>query len=615
MAYVSILRSPPHTVHVRPYSESKFLMSEAGVPCVPGYHGENQDPAFLLSESKKIGFPVLIKAVKGGGGKGMRIVESDAQFAEMLASAQNEAERSFGDKRVLVEKYIGRPRHVEVQVFADGEDGYVHLFERDCSVQRRHQKIIEEAPAVGLNRGAWERGAGVFLTIFSPSPVNPQPELPQTLRTRLAYSAIAAARAVKYRGAGTVEFILDAESLDSPNPQYYFMEMNTRLQVEHPVTEMISAVDLVEWQIEVASGNGLPADWLATNSDKPTAARAPLGHAFETRIYAEDPDNNFFPSPGPLLHLRFPTPVPGVVRVETGVKEGDDVGVLYDPMIAKLVTWGRDRQEALRRMYEALQQTEIVGPGTNVEFLKRLCLDARFIEADVDTGFIQARKAELFPAPANNGMPSKEAIAAAALGSLKTAGGIPDKRDPDPWTAYAGFAMNGSASYKMDVSWEGPKVGDKAPVLQGEVEVVYKPGNKFSVVLREKVAKAEGKIMLELPEVALLSSTVDARSTKAGSETATSSLLFTIQTPEATVKSTLLKTNVVVTRDIRGEREGSIAVFGPNGLETVGVPIPEHVKQTHKMEAAGSVKTPMPCRIISVGWGPVGSTFSISNFS
>lgn len=379
------------------------------------------------------------------------------------------------------------------------------------------------------------------------------------------------------------------------------MEMNTRLQVEHPVTEMVSGVDLVEWQVDVASGNPLPAQWLATNSDQPTAERPPNGHAFETRIYAEDPDNNFFPAPGPLLHLRFPDPIPGVLRVETGVKEGDEVGVLYDPMIAKLVTWGRDRPEALRRMREALEKTEIVGPGTNIEFLKRLCVDERFIAADVDTAFIPSRKEALFPPIPNGGRPSEEAIAVAALGYLKAAGGIAEKKTPDPWAAFSGFQINGAGVFRMDVSWEGEKVGDKAPVVLGQVEVTYLPKDRYKIVLREKVEKKEGKVLLEITEVHLLASSVSNRSVKAGNETASVGLLWNLSTPSTVSQSTLRSTNVVVTRDIKGEREGGISVFGSRGLEVVGLPVPEYLKQTHKMEAQGSVKTPMPCRIISVG--------------
>ncbi|KAI9011637.1 carbamoyl-phosphate synthase L chain, ATP binding domain-containing protein [Hyaloraphidium curvatum] len=553
-------------------SESKRLMLAAGVPCVPGYHGEDQSPALLAAEAERIGFPVLIKAVKGGGGKGMRIATSAAEFPEQLESARREAERSFGDGRVLVEKYITRPRHVEVQVFADGEDGYVHLYERDCSVQRRHQKIIEEAPA---------------------------PHLPQDLRARLHSSAIAAARAVKYRGAGTVEFILDAATLDTPEPLYYFMEMNTRLQVEHPVTEMVAGVDLVEWQVEVASGNGLPASWLATNSDRATAGpRAPNGWAFETRLYAENPANNFFPAPGPLLHLRFPPATP-TLRIETGVREGDEVGVLYDPMVAKLVAWGRDRGEALRRMREALARTEIVGPGTNVEFLKRLCTDARFAEGDVDTGFIAARKAELLPV--EEGTPSREAAAAGAAALLASAGGLPAPGEPDPWAAFRGFAVNGPGGWKGEVGWEVPdaKAEGGRRQVRGEVEVVFARDGSYGIALSEKPAKGEPKVVLRLEGVRVLRAEVGSRAARAGKDTCAVSLRLDLPPHGASPRS-LVECNAVVVRDARAERDGSVNLFLPSGLEVLQLPLPPYARQAHKMEAAGSVITPMPCRIISV---------------
>ncbi|KAJ2553330.1 Methylcrotonoyl-CoA carboxylase subunit alpha, mitochondrial, partial [Coemansia sp. RSA 1836] len=293
-------------------SESKRIMQAAGVPVVPGYHGDNQDAAFLQERAQEIGYPVLIKAVMGGGGKGMRIVHSPDEFAMMLASSRREAAKAFGDDKVLVEKYLATPRHVEVQVFADTLGNAVHLFERDCSVQRRHQKIIEEAPA---------------------------PDLLPEVRRQLGEKAVAAAKAVQYVGAGTVEFIMDQAT-----QQFYFMEMNTRLQVEHPVTEMVTGTDLVQWQLEVAAGNRLP---------QLQGDIACTGHAFEARIYAENPDAGFLPDTGRLVHVATPQPSADV-RVETGVQAGDAISVHYDPMIAKLVVRGRDRAAALRVLRAAL---------------------------------------------------------------------------------------------------------------------------------------------------------------------------------------------------------------------------------------------------------------------
>ncbi|KAG8815808.1 hypothetical protein FRC17_000573 [Serendipita sp. 399] len=330
-------------------------ITTAGVPCVPGYHGSNQDPQHLLSEARKIQFPVLIKAVLGGGGKGMRIVYSESEFMEALESAKRESLKSFGDDNVLVEKYITKPRHIEVQVFGDTLGGVVSLWERDCSVQRRHQKIIEEAPAPGIS---------------------------EEIRKDLCDKAVAAAKAVGYVGAGTVEFIFDDEA-----KVFYFMEMNTRLQVEHPVTEMITGQDLVEWQLLVAAGNPLPL----------TQSQIPLmGHAFEARIYAENPRNNFHPDVGKLVYLSTPT-ASETVRLEEGFKQGASIEVFYDPLIAKLVVKGNDRTEALRVLRKALEEYQVVGLSTNIEFLRSLAGHPAFIEAEVETGFIPKHHSELFP--------------------------------------------------------------------------------------------------------------------------------------------------------------------------------------------------------------------------
>ncbi|CAL8577334.1 hypothetical protein XPA_003164 [Xanthoria parietina] len=339
-------------------SRSKEIMTDAGVPCIPGYHGVNQDPAFLKQEAEKIGFPVLIKAVKGGGGKGMRIAMTAGEFDSQLVSAKSEARSSFGDDVMLVEKYITTPRHVEVQVFADQYGNCVALGERDCSIQRRHQKIIEESPA---------------------------PNLDETVRQDLWGKARAAALAVGYEGAGTVEFIFDNET-----GEFFFMEMNTRLQVEHPVTEMVTGEDLVRWQIIIAEGGRLPLDQQEIES-----RIADRGHAIEARIYAENPDMDFVPDSGRLLHMQLPR-ISDTVRVDAGFVAGDEVSSHYDPMIAKLIVQGPDRETAIRKLNTALNEYEIAGPITNVEFLKKVCRVPAFIAGQVETGFIKKWAEDLF---------------------------------------------------------------------------------------------------------------------------------------------------------------------------------------------------------------------------
>ena len=338
-------------------------MTAAGVPCVPGYHGPNQDAAFLAAEAQAMGFPVLIKAVKGGGGKGMRIATSASEFPAMLESARSESRSAFGDDAVLVERYIATPRHIEVQVFADGFGNCVALGERDCSVQRRHQKIIEESPAPLLDAG---------------------------VRRDLWAKARAAALAVGYRGAGTVEFIVDTAS-----GAFFFMEMNTRLQVEHPVTEMVAGVDLVHWQVLVASGQPLPLTQAEVEGRLG-------GHAFEARIYAENPAAGFVPDSGRLLHLQTPAATP-TVRIDGGFRQGDELTTFYDPMIAKLIVKGETREAALAKLRLALAAYEVAGPSTNIEFLKALAAHPAFVAGRVETGFIEKHGAELFatrPTPA-----------------------------------------------------------------------------------------------------------------------------------------------------------------------------------------------------------------------
>jgi 3-methylcrotonyl-CoA carboxylase alpha subunit len=342
-------------------AESKQLMEKAGVPLVPGYHGSDQDPALLQHEADRIGYPVLIKASAGGGGKGMRAVDKSEDFAAALASCQREARNSFGSDAVLIEKYVQRPRHIEIQVFGDTQGNCVYLFERDCSVQRRHQKVLEEAPAPGMT-----------------------PEL----RAQMGAAAVAAAKAVNYVGAGTVEFIV--EQPPEGGMRFYFMEMNTRLQVEHPVTEAITGLDLVEWQLRVAGGEPLPL--------KQEDLRI-HGHAIEARICAETPDNNFLPATGTLTVYRKPACTSferGTVRVDDGVREGDTISPFYDSMVAKLIVHGATREEALSRMDAALAETRIVGLSTNVQFLRHVVGSRSFAQADLDTALIPREAAALF---------------------------------------------------------------------------------------------------------------------------------------------------------------------------------------------------------------------------
>ncbi|HEU5293245.1 MAG TPA: biotin carboxylase N-terminal domain-containing protein [Burkholderiaceae bacterium] len=397
---------------------AKALMGKARVPLVPGYHGQDNDAALLAREADRIGYPVLIKASAGGGGRGMRRVDKARDFAAALASCQREAKASFGDDHVLVERYVTRPRHIEIQVFADTHGNAVYLFERDCSVQRRHQKVLEEAPAPGLSA---ER------------------------RAEMGAAAVAAAKAVGYVGAGTVEFIAEPrdERGDGGDLRFYFMEMNTRLQVEHPVTEAIAGLDLVEWQLRVAAGEPLPMKQHELQIG---------GHAIEARICAENPDANFLPATGTLRTLRWPAHVafcrnadaeafhkPAAVRVDAGVREGDAISPYYDSMIAKLIVWGQDRTQALARLDAALAETHIVGLHTNVAFLRRAVSSRAFAQADLDTALIERERAALFDAP-----PLPLEIAAAGV----VAHALADEavlQDADPWSRRDGFRLHGGA--------------------------------------------------------------------------------------------------------------------------------------------------------------------------
>jgi 3-methylcrotonyl-CoA carboxylase alpha subunit len=386
---------------------AKALMQRAGVPVVPGYHGSDQSDARLLAEAKSIGFPVLIKAVAGGGGKGMRRVESAAGFGAALESARREAENAFGDARVLVEKYLAKPRHIEVQVLADSFGNTLALHERDCSLQRRHQKLIEEAPAPGVT---------------------------PALRALMGQAAVAAARAVNYQSAGTVEMIADASQGLSAE-RFYFMEMNTRLQVEHPVTEMITGLDLVEWQLRIAAGERLP--W--------SEGQVPLrGHSIEVRVCAEDPAADDAPRTGRLLHVAFPEGPD--VRAETGVTSGDQVSVFYDSMLAKLVVWGEDRAAALRRMSQCLGQVELLGLANNVAFLKAAVEHSAFRAGDVHTALL-AEQREVLLKSAQAG--ARNLLLLAIVGRLCSRAAHATERDPydafSPWREPRSFRLNAPA--------------------------------------------------------------------------------------------------------------------------------------------------------------------------
>ncbi len=430
-------------------SAAKSLMEKAGVPLVPGYHGRDNDPALLQREADRIGYPVLIKASAGGGGRGMRRVDRAEDFAAALASCRREAQASFGDEHVLVERYVTRPRHIEIQVFADGHGQCVYLFERDCSVQRRHQKVLEEAPAPGMSAAR---------------------------RAEMGAAAVAAAQAVGYVGAGTVEFIVEPEAgldagRDAAGPsqgvaapsgggevraaaslgvgRFFFMEMNTRLQVEHPVTEAITGHDLVEWQLRVASGERLPAtqDTLRIR-----------GHAIEARICAENPDAGFLPATGRLDVLRWPAHVAfsrnasgsghepsAAVRVDAGVREGDAISPHYDSMVAKLIVWGEDRAQALARLDAALAQTHIVGLQTNVAFLRRVVASRSFAEADLDTALIERERAVLFD---QQGLPLHWAAAGVIAQALQAETAL---QGADPWSRRDGWRLHGGARRRFDL--------------------------------------------------------------------------------------------------------------------------------------------------------------------
>jgi acetyl-CoA carboxylase biotin carboxylase subunit len=464
-AGVIFVGPPPGAIRAMGLKDrAKALMAKAGVAVVPGYLGEDQAPKYLAAEAGKIGYPVLIKAVAGGGGKGMRQVDAAGEFDAALEGAKREARASFGDDKVLIEKYITRPRHIEMQVFADLHGNCVHLFERDCSLQRRHQKVIEEAPAPGM---------------------------PPQMRVRMGEAAVKAAKAVGYVGAGTVEFIVDASD-GLKADRFWFMEMNTRLQVEHPVTEAITGFDLVEWQLRVASGETLPAAQRDVRAN---------GHAVEARLYAEDPDKGFLPSTGRLERLHLPDGV----RVDTGVREGDVVTPFYDPMIAKVIAWDETREGAIARLAGALATAEIAGVHTNNAFLIRALRSADFIAGDIDTGFIGRHEADLMPHAA---LPEFALQAAAHQVMTEFARG-----NDDPWSRQDGFRLAGHSSQAAEFLIGDTRVavpfpeassartlrlanGDIAVMVEGET-FVLRPYDPFAAA--EAAGSSSDRIAAPMP--------------------------------------------------------------------------------------------------------------------
>ena len=407
-------------------SAAKAIMGKAGVPLVPGYHGNDQSPALLKKEAKTCGFPLLLKAVAGGGGKGMRVVERIEDFDEALAAAKREAKNAFGNPDMLIERYLTQPRHVEIQVFCDQQGQGVYLGDRDCSIQRRHQKVMEEAPAPGLS---------------------------DDTRKAMGEAAVCAAQAIDYVGAGTVEFLYDVDG------SFFFMEMNTRLQVEHPVTEMITGQDLVEWQLRVALGEPLPL----TQGDVRTQ-----GHALEVRVYAEDPDHDFLPATGHLRYLRTPTESEHV-RVDTGVREGDDISVHYDPMIAKLIVWDDTRSQAINRMVSALESYRIAGVKNNLSFLHALTNSHPFRNAELTTGFIDEHQDLLLNQTARDADQSRVLAAAFVMAHRKT---LTDTHadGSDPWSP---FASNQFANWRLNATYAEPlqlKVGAQVHTLQVQIQ-------------------------------------------------------------------------------------------------------------------------------------------------
>lgn len=535
-AGITFIGPPPSAIDdMGDKARSKEIMTAAGVPCVPGYHGSDQSTETLAAEAEKIGFPVLIKAVRGGGGKGMRIVQSASEFSDMLSSARSEARNSFGNDEVLVEKYITTPRHIEVQVFADKYGNTLALGERDCSIQRRHQKILEESPA---------------------------PELDDRIRKDLWQKARAAAEAVKYEGAGTVEFIFDNDT-----GEFYFMEMNTRLQVEHPVTEMVTGLDLVQWQIMVAEGRSLPLT--QEQVEERIQAR---GHAIEARIYAENPDKGFIPDSGRLLHVKLPA-ASDDVRIDTGFIEGDTVSSFYDPMIAKLIVRGNSRSEAVRKLAVALEGYEIAGPMTNIDFLKRCCESKDFAEGRVETGYIPKHQVELF----SKKPPTPETLMQAALGSQLRSlpvGSLArdqwaEKAASPSWLTPQSHLQRRRFCFRSDDEEVQP---GQTPKIY-EVDVQQMPANRYRVACQG----AEYEVTCMLDE---------------------GSGLMTTYFPHTRHTS-----RVVFAETAEAGSLGSVRIhlFTPHGSCRLQAASPEWVaKALGTTEKVNSLLSPMPCKILRV---------------
>ncbi|XP_053421231.1 methylcrotonoyl-CoA carboxylase subunit alpha, mitochondrial [Nycticebus coucang] len=490
-------------------STSKSIMAAAGVPVIEGYHGEDQSEQSLKSHAGRIGYPVMIKAVRGGGGKGMRIVRSEKEFQEQLESARREAKKSFNDDAMLIEKFVDMPRHVEVQVFGDHHGNTVYLFERDCSVQRRHQKIIEEAPAPGI-----------------------KPEI----RKKLGEAAVRAAKAVNYVGAGTVEFIMDSKD------NFYFMEMNTRLQVEHPVTEMITGTDLVEWQLRIAAGEKIPL-----SQEEITLQ----GHAFEARIYAEDPNNNFMPGAGPLVHLSTP-PADRSTRIETGVRQGDEVSAHYDPMIAKLVVWAADRQVALTKLRYSLRQYNIVGLHTNIDFLLNLSGHPEFEAGNVHTNFIPQHQKDLLP---NRKAAAKEFLCQAALGLIRKEKAMTDAfrlqtQDPfSPFSSSSGRRLNISYTRNMTLKDGKNNVA---------IAVTYNCDGSYSMQIEDKTFEVLGDLYSEGDCTYL----------------------------KCSINGVASKTKLIIL-------ENTIYLFSMEGSVEIGIPVPKYLSSVSSEETQGGTIAPM----------------------
>ncbi|WP_442578474.1 acetyl/propionyl/methylcrotonyl-CoA carboxylase subunit alpha [Mesorhizobium sp. ASY16-5R] len=525
---------------------AKALMEKAGVPVVPGYHGDTQALVLLATKAREIGYPVLIKARAGGGGKGMRRVDRPDDFADALAGAKREAKSAFGDDHVLIEKYVDKPRHIEVQVFGDNLGNAVHLFERDCSAQRRHQKVIEEAPAPGMT-----------------------PEL----RAAMTDAAVKAAKAIRYSGAGTIEFIVDS-SKGLKADRFWFMEMNTRLQVEHPVTEMVTGVDLVEWQLRVAAGEQLPKSQEEIRLN---------GHAFEARLYAEDAAKGFLPATGTLHHLKFPAAPPGGnVRVETGVRAGDAISPYYDPMIAKLVAHGPDRASALALLVDTLETTEVAGSVTNLAFLAALAGDADFAAGDVDTGLIGRKQDSLTALPA----PDPEIVAAAVL----AASGL-DRRVPsnDPWSALAGYAHFHPVAQRMKLRFGDQDILTAVTVEGGIAKVSVEATAPLPVEGRVRPKAGGG--------VAAAGSNASLQALQRGND-------------ESHTAAAPPSVGFADVSPSRGERRlakwpGHITIF--NGAVGYDFAVPDPLDRADETEAAGSMRAPMPglVKLVRAGRGDV----------